>query len=145
MSASGDDAEVLVTKSHDGEVALEPSPGAENGGVHDLPDRYVHLAHRGALHHIQRRRSRDVEHRECREVDQSGRLAHLQVFGVDDGRPPARFPLGGARHHGVAELLHQTGVALVPPRTFPADRLVEHGTERLLSLVVGREAHIAVA
>ena len=144
MGTAGDDAEVVVAEAHHGEVGAEPAVGREHRRVDDLAHRDVHLTHADLLHGRESPGSGDVEHRERGEVDQARGLAHLQVLGVDDRRPPARLPLGGARHHGVAVLLDEPGIGLVPEGALPQDRLVEDGAELGLAVVVGRLAHAAV-
>ena len=144
VRAAGDHAEVVIAEAHDGEVGAEAAVGGEHRGVDDLAHGDVHLAHADLLHGGQRARTGDVEEREGGEVHQACGLAHLQVLGVDDGRPPAGLPLGGARHHGVAVLLDEPGVGLVVEGALPLDRLVEDGAEGLLALVVRRETDLAV-
>ena len=144
MRTAGDHAEVVIAEAHDGEVGAEAAIGGEHRGVDDLAHGDVHLAHAHALHGRERARAGDVEECEGGEVHQACGLAHLQVLGVDDGRPPAGLPFGGARHHGVAVLLDEPGVGLVVEGALPLDRLVEDGAKRLLALVVRRESHLAV-
>src|SRR3954447_14223363 len=67
------------------------------------------------------------------------------MLGVDDRRPPARFPLRGAGHHPVAVFLEKTLVGLVPEGTLPARRLEEDRAELALARVEGGEADVAIA
>ena len=64
-------------------------------------------------------------------------VAHREVLGVDDRRPPARLPLGLARHDPVAVLAEERLVRAVPVRPLPAGGLEELGAE-LDVAVVGR-------
>ena len=129
MCATGNDAEVVLAQSHDREVALEATVDAEHGCVDHATDRDVHLSNHRALDRRECALPHDGEDGERCEVDEAGRLAHLKVLGVDDGRPPPCLPLAGTRHDGIAELLDEAGIALIPPRSLPADRLEEDGTE----------------
>ena len=85
MGAACHHAEVVGSQTHDREVGLETATLAEHRGVDDLADGHVHLAHRALLDHTERTGADDVEDRERGEIDHAGRLAHLQVLGVDDG------------------------------------------------------------
>ena len=89
MCTAGDHAEVVIAEAHNGEVGAEAAVGGEHRRVDNLAYGDVHLAHAHALHGRERARAGDVEECEGREVDQARGLAHLQVLGVDDGRPPA--------------------------------------------------------
>ena len=144
VGSAGDHPEVILAEPHDGEVGHEAAVRCEDGGVDHLADRNVHLAHADLLHCGQGARPGDVEDRERREIHEARRLAQLQVLGVDDGRPPARLPLGRARHHGIAVLRDKAGIGVVPEGALPLRGLVEDRAERLLALVVGRRADLAV-
>ena len=56
------------------------------------------------LHRVEGAGADHVEDRERRQVDDAGPVAHREVLGVDDRRPPAGVPLVLARHHPVAVL-----------------------------------------
>jgi hypothetical protein len=145
VSAAGDHAEVVVGQAHDREVGAEATGLVEDRGVDDAADLHVGLGDDDVLHRGQRLGADDVEDDEGRQVDQARGLAHLQVLGVDDRRPPARVPLVLARHARVAELLDEPGVRLVPERALPAGGLVEHRAELALGGVHGGQADVAVA
>ena len=66
------------------------------------------------------------------------------MLRVHDRRPPACLPLRLAAPDAIAVLLEQGCVRLVPVRALPAGDLEEHGPERALPLVEGREADVAV-
>ena len=140
----GDDAEVLVAEPHDRQVGLEAAARREPRRVDDASDGRVDLAHRHRLQRVERTGPGDVEDRERREVEDPRAVAHREVLGVDDRRPPARVPLGLAPPDPVAVLLEQRRVRLVPLRTLPARRLEEDGAELLLALVVRRQPDVAV-
>ena len=89
----------FVAQAHDREVGLDAAgarsgtactrrgPPARPSGATAMPCRYVSAPGPG-----------HVEDRECRQVHHADAVAHRQVLGVDDRRPPARLPLGLARH-----------------------------------------------
>ena len=135
VRAAGDDAEVVVGQPHDRQVGAEAAARREHRRVDDLAELHVHLAHRHALHGLERARADDVEDAERGQVEDRRAVAHRQVLGVDDRRPPARVPLGLAVGH--LELLDQPPVRLVPVRALPAGGLVEDGAELALALVNG--------
>ena len=143
VGAAGDDAELLVVQAHDREVGLEAAARAEHGRVDHASDRDVHLREHGSLQRVERARALHVEDRERGEVEQPGVLAHREMLGVDDRRPPARIPLGLPWLDAVA--LHQRRVRLVPLRALPACRLEEHRAKLLLPLVHRGDADAAVA
>ena len=93
VCTAGDDPEDVVAEAHDREVGLEAATGAEHRGVDDPADRHVHLGHHRVLQRVERTCSADVEDREGGEVEDAGVLAHREVLGVDDRRPPAGVPL----------------------------------------------------
>ena len=138
VRAARDDAEVLVAEPHHGEVRAEAAARREHRRVDDLAELHVHLPHRDLLHALERARADDVEDAERGEVEHRGAVAHRQVLGVDDRRPPARVPLGLAVVYLVGELLEQRRVRVVPVRPLPAGGLVEDRVERLLALVERR-------
>ena len=144
VGAAGDHPEELLAEPHDREVGLEAAAGREDRCVDDPPDRDVHLPHRHALHGGERAGPGDVEDREGAQVDHAGPVAHRQVLGVRDRRPPARVPLGLAPRHPVGVLLEERRVRLVPLRPLPAGRLEEHGAELALARVERRQANVAV-
>ena len=76
---------------------LNPPPATEHGRVDDPADGHVHLREHRSLQRVERARALDVEDRERGEVEEPGVLAHREMLGVDDRRPPARVPLGLAR------------------------------------------------
>ena len=144
VCAAGDDAEVLVAEPHDREVGLEAAARRE-------PRRVDHAADAASTWRIDTCCSAssapgpdDVEDRERRQVEDPGAVAHREVLGIDDRRPPARVPLGLAAPDPVAVLLEQRSVRLVPLRPLPPGGLEEDSAELLLTLVVRREAHVAV-
>ena len=120
----------------------KPPPGREQRRVDGTPDRHVHLAHRDLLHGRERARAGDVEDAERAEVEDRRAVAHREVLGVDDRRPPARVPLGRAAVDAV--LVDELGVRLVPVRALPAGGLEEHRAERLLAGVERRQPDVAV-
>ena len=122
---------------------MKPPPRAEHGRVDDAADRHIHLCHHRVLQGVERTGTTHVEDRERGEVEDAGVLAHREMLGVDDRRPPARIPLGSARLDAV--LLDERRVGLVPLRPLPADRLVERGAERLLLRVHRRAPDAALA
>ena len=138
VRAARDHAEVLVAEPHHGEVRAEAAARREHRRVDDLAELHVHLPHRDLLHALERARADDVEDAERGEVEHRGAVAHRQVLGVDDRRPPARVPLGLAVVYLVRELLEQRRVRSVPVRPLPAGGLVEDRVERLLALVERR-------
>ncbi len=69
-------------------------------------------------------------------------LAHREMLGVDDRRPPAGIPLGRPRLDAVA--LDERCVRLVPLRPLPAGRLEEHRAQLLLARVHRRDANAPV-
>ena len=77
----------------DREVGAEAAARRQQRRVDDAPDRHVHLAHRDLLHGRERARAGDVEDAERAQVEDRRAVAHRQVLGVDDRRPPARVPL----------------------------------------------------
>ena len=129
VRAAGDDAELLVAEPHDRQVALERAARREHRRVDDLAVRDVHLAHRHPLHRLERARAGDVEDAERRQVEHRRAIAHRQVLGVDDRRPPARLPLRLAPVDPVAVLLEQRRVRLVPLRPLPGRGLEEDRAE----------------
>ena len=144
VRAAGDDAEVLVAEAHHRQVALERAARREHRRVDDLAVPDVHLAHRDRLHALERAGADHVEDAERGQVEHRRALAHREVLGVDDRRPPARLPLGLAARDPVAKFIEQLLVRLIPVRPLPRRRLVEHGAERLLALVERRESNVAV-
>ena len=144
VGAAGDDAEVVVAQPHHGQVGEEAALGVEHRRVDHLADRDVALRDAGALHGVERAGAGDVEDLERRQVDDAGRLAHPQVLGVDDRAPPAGVPLVLAGQYGVAVLLEEAGVGLVPVRPLPARGLEEHRAELLLRRVHRGEPLVAV-
>src|SRR5207247_3511667 len=86
----------------------------------------------------------DVEDGESREVEQARPLAHREVLGIDQRRPPPRLPLGRSASDAVAELFEQRGVRLVPLRPLPAGGLEEECSELDLADVERRQAYVAV-
>ena len=135
----------VAAEPHDRQVRLDPAGLVEQRRVDDPPDRHVHLGDGHPLDVVERARAADVEDRERGQVDHPDPVAHGQVLGVDDRRPPARFPLGRAGHDPVAVLLEQRLVRVVPERTLPAGRLEEDRAELALAGVERAEADVAVA
>src|SRR5436853_272117 len=84
----------------------------------------------------------DVEDAERGQVEHRGALAHREMLGVDDRRPPARVPLVLAGLD--AELLDERRVRRVPVRALPRGRFVEDGAELLLTLVERGNADAAI-
>ena len=97
VRAAGDDAEAVLGHPHDRQVGLEAALRGEHRRVDVAPDRHVHLPHRDLLDAVERARADDVEDAERRQVEHPRPLAHREVLGVDDRRPPARVPLMLAR------------------------------------------------
>ena len=120
VQAAGDHAEAVVGEPQDREVGPEAAARREQRRVDGAPDRHVHLAHGDPLDGVERAVAGDVEDAERRQVEHRRALAHGQVLGVDDRRPPARVPLGLAAVEPV--LLDQRRVRLVPERPLPARR-----------------------
>ncbi len=142
--AASDDAKVLVAKPHDREVGLEAAVVAENRGVDVAAGGHVHLPQGDLLHRPQGAWALDVEDGEGGEVEDARPLAHGEVLGVDDGRPPARLPLSRAPGDAIAELIEQRPVGLVPHRPLPAGRLEERRSQLPLPIVEWSQAHVAV-
>ena len=120
---AGDDAEAVVGHLHDRQIRLEAAAGREHRRVDHAAVRDVHLARGDRLHAVERAGADDVEDAERGQVEHRGALAHGEMLGVDDRRPPARVPLVLARPHAV--LLDERRVRLVPVRTLPRGRLEE--------------------
>ena len=103
---------------------LKRAARREHRRVDDLPVRDVHLAHRDLLHRLERARAGDVEDAERGQVEHRRAVAHRQMLGVDDRRPPARVPLGLAAADPVAVLVERAsrstrtsaGAPRPPPR-----------------------------
>ena len=142
VRTAGDHTETVVVHLHDREVGPEAAAGGEHRRVDHAAVRNVHLPGGDRLHGFERVRSDDVEDAERREVEHRRPVAHRQVLGVDDRRPPARVPLVLAPSDAV--LLDEPRVRLVPVGPLPRGRLVEDGAELLLLLVEGRAAHAPV-
>ena len=145
MRGAGDDPEELRAQPHDRQVGLEAAVVVEDRRVDDAPGLDVELGERDVLECFERAGAGDVEDVEGGQVDHRDPVPHRQVLGVHDRRPPARLPLGLARHHPVAVLLEQLGVRLVPPGALPAGRLEEDGAELLLARVERADADVPVA
>ena len=143
MRSAGDDPEGLLPEPHDRQVRPEAASRAEDGRVDHAPDGHVHLGEHRSLKRIERSRPLHVEDRERREVEDARVLAHGEVLGVDDRRPPPRIPFGVPSLDAVP--LDQVRIRLVPVRALPACRLVEHRAERPLLLVHRRQPEAAVA
>ena len=99
VRAAGDDPEAVLGQPHDRQVGAEAAALVDDRRVDDLA-----RARRSSAPTAMRctasnaPRPDDVEDHERRQVDVAGALAHRQVLGVDDRRPPARVPLGRAGH-----------------------------------------------
>ena len=142
VQAAGHHAELLVAEPQDREVGAEAAARRQQRRVDDAPDRYVHLAHRDLLHGRERAGAGDVEDAERAQVEHRRAVAHREVLGVDDRRPPARVPL---RRPAVdAVLVDQLRVRLVPVRALPSGRLEEDRAERLLAGVERRQPDVAI-
>ena len=137
VRAAGHDPEQVVAEPHDREVGLEAAARRQQWGVDDASDRHVHLTGGDPLQPVQGAGTGDVEDRERRQVEDAGVLAHREVLGIDDRRPPARVPLVRARLDAV--VLDQRRVRLEPLRPLPARRLVEDGAERFVARVHRRQ------
>ena len=145
VQAAGDHAVAVVGQPHHGEVGAEAALGVEHRRVDHPAVGHVGLGDDDALHGLRRGRPDDVEDRERGQVDDAGPLAHREVLGVDDRRPPAGVPLVLARQDPVAVLAEQGLVGLVPERPLPADGLEELGARGALRRVHRREALAALA
>ena len=77
MRTTGDNAEVIVTKSHDGEIGVVTTIRLEYRRVHNLAHCDIHLAQCCALHDIESRRTGDIEDCKCREVNHACCFTHL--------------------------------------------------------------------
>jgi hypothetical protein len=144
MSATGDNPERLIAQSHDGQVRLEPAALPKDRCVDNFPGIDIHLAHDDVLQGIQGTRACHVENGKGSKVNDPRAITHRQMFGVDDGRPPPRLPLGSSRHDPIAILGQQRFVRRVPVRSLPPRCFVEHSTQRFLPKVVGREPDVPV-
>jgi hypothetical protein len=142
--ASGDDTEMAVAEPHDREIGLHSAVLVEERGVDDAADGDVGLVDDHPLHVVHGPRPLDVEDGERAEVHHADPVAHRQVLGVDDGRPPARVPLGGPDRHAACVLVQELPVRLVPVRPLPAGRLEEHGVQLDLPRVEGAEPDLPV-
>ena len=145
VRAARDDAEPLVAEPHDRQVGLEAAARRENRRVDDAADgrrpsgARTPAARRRARRGRRRRRSQNAERSKI-----PARLAHREVLGVDDRRPPARVPLASRRPTRSPYSSTQRRVRLVPLRPLPARRLEEDGAELLLALVHRREPDVPV-
>ncbi len=117
-----------------------PPAGVEERRVDRAARCDVDLVDGEALEVFTRAGSGDVEDHERREVDHADPVAHREVLGVDDRRPPARIPLSLARHDPIAVLVEERTVRVVPVRALPAGRLEEDRAQRNLSLICRRQA-----
>ena len=145
VGAAGHDPEVVAPEAHDRQVRLDPAGLVEERRVDDPSDRDVHLGDGHPLDVVECARPGDVEDGEGRQVDHPDPVAHGEVLGVDDRRPPARFPLGIAGHDPVAVLREQLLVGGVPERSLPAGRLEEDRPELALACVERAQPDVAVA
>ena len=102
VQAPGDHAVAVVGQPHHGEVGAEAALGVEHGRVDHAAVGDVGLGDDDALNGLRRSGSDDVEDRERGQVDDARALAHREVLGVDDRRPPAGVPLVLTRHHGAS-------------------------------------------
>ena len=123
LGSAGDHPEVVGTAPHDGQIRAERSGGGQQRGVDHAADAHVDTGHGQLLEVAQGSWPTHVEDRECAEIDQGDALAHGQVLGLDDRRPPAAIPFGRAFGDAVAVLLEQSGIGLVPLRALPAGGL----------------------
>ena len=119
---------------------LKPPRRRQHRRVDDAADRHVHLARATTAWTASSAPGPTTS--KIANADRSkmpGALAHREVLGVDDRRPPARVPLGLARLDAVASR-RAAALRLVPLRPLPAGDLEELGAERLLPLVHRRRA-----
>ena len=143
-AAAGHHPEAVVGEPHDRQVGEDPAGAVEQRRVDGPPGRDVDLVDAQPLEVGAGARPGHVEDGERRQVDDRRPVAHRQVLGVDDRRPPARFPFGGARHDPLAVLGEQALVRAVPVRPLPAGRLEEDGAELALARVERRQPDVAV-
>ena len=136
-TAAGHDPEVVVGEPHDRQVGEDPTGGVQERRVDRPADRDVDLVDAEMLEGGQGTGSRDVEDRKGRQVHEARPVAHREVLGVDDRRPPARLPLGLAGHDSVAVLAQERLVGAVPERPLPARRLEELGAQLDMAVVRG--------
>src|SRR5581483_4548883 len=101
--AAGDDAEIIGSETHDGEVGFDAAMLVEKVGVGDATNRRVHLIDCHHLDEIARARALNIKDGKGGEVHHADAFAHGKVFGVDDRRPPAPIPFSGAVENAVAE------------------------------------------
>ena len=115
-AAARHDPEQLLVLARHGQVAADPARRREHGRVHDRADRPVDPVGADALEIRERIRSRHVELRERRDVEERDALARGQVLGADGGRPVHGRPTLAALPVGAGE---QLAVRLEPLRTLP--------------------------
>ena len=145
VERAGDHPVVLLAEALDREVAAEPAGRREQRRVDRLADGHVDVVDDDVLQRVLGARSLDVELVEHGEVDHADAVAHRQVLGVDDRRPPAAVPLVRPVDLGLRVLLEECGIALVPLRAFPAPGVEEHRAECLLTGVERAAAHAPLA
>ena len=145
VRAAGHDPEVVPPEPHDREVRLDAARLVEQRRVDDAPVRDVHLGHGHPLDVVERAWPGDVEDRERREVHHPDPVAHREVLGVDDRRPPARLPFGLAGHDLPAEFREQIHVRAVPERSLPAGGLEEDRLQFAFARVERAEPDVPVA
>ena len=144
IKCTGDYAEMLITQTHDGEVAAEAATLCEEGGVNRTTNRYVNVVHAHVLQERNNTRAGEIKFVECGEIYHSNRLAHLQVLCVGDWRPPAAVPFALARCALVFELVNKFGVRSEPLWSFPTARIEECCTSCFLARVEGATAHVSL-
>ena len=129
------DAEPVLGKPCDGEVALDPATAVEHLGVGHAPDLAGDAVRAEPFEELGRPLARHVDLRERRLVEERRRLAAGDVLGADRRRPQLPRPAARAQR-----LVPAHRVRLEPVRTLPARLLAEHGPELHEPRVRRREA-----
>ena len=107
VECSGDDSEVIGTESHDRKVAPEATTWCEQRRINRTTNRYINIVDAHVLQESDYARASEIEFIESSEVDHADRLAHLQVLGVCNRRPPSSIPLVWSRLTSRFELADQ--------------------------------------
>ena len=135
---AGDDREALIAEAGDREVALDPAPAVQHLRVGDLPHVARDTVVAEPLHERGGSRTRDLQLRERRLVEDRGRFTGRAVFGADRGRPVHPRPTAWPQR-----LVARRGVRLVPVHALPAGLLAERGVVVAMPGVGGRDAQRA--
>jgi len=139
-SPAGYHPEAVLVNSGHGEVALDPAPVVEHGGVGDLANRMVHLVGGDPLEEGECAPSLDLELGERGRVKNHHPFTGGPVLRLDDGRAVASRP---AASDGLMATRQPLLVSLIPLRSLPAGCLEEDGTLLPESLVIRSEPEVA--